>query len=150
MAAVNNERETDAMTTPGDATWMPRRLLLLPLAAGVVLAAAGSYPTWVLKGEAGLKAMLAAEILVIAVVYVTLVPVMRRMTAAEPVERLRLAIKAGVVRMIGTLAVAGAVAWRGRLDTAAFLLWVAMAYVILVKAETLALYYWNRRLESHS
>lgn len=137
------------MTAAGDRARPPGRLWLMPLAGWLLTAAAGYYPTRSLGGRNGLEAMFAAQALVVAIVYVTLLPAMRKMVGASPAEKLRVALKAGTIRLLVTLPVIAAVAWRGVFEPAAFLIWVAITYVVLIQVETLTLVYWNRRLENH-
>lgn len=118
-----------------------------PLVGCVILAAAGYYPTAVLAGQRGLRAMAVAQVVVLAVVYATLVPAMRRLAMATPERRLQVALSAAVVRFVATVFIAAAVAWRGIVDPAVFLIWVGIAYVVMIKIETLSLIAWMRVLE---
>lgn len=120
----------------------------LPVLAAGLLAAAGYWPTQRLAGPEGVRSMLAAVTIVLAVVYATLLPAMRKMAVVEPAARFKLALKAGAQRFILTLAVAGAIALTGALPLTGFLVWVALAYVVMIKAETAALLWWMRRLEN--
>ncbi len=123
------------------------RLYLLPLAGWVILASAGYWPTRVMSGIEGVKAMAAAQGVVVAIVYATLVSGLRRMVNADGPKRLQIGLKAGVVRFILTLATAGTIIWRGGLEPAAFLLWVGISYVVMIKIETYVFICSMRRLE---
>lgn len=129
----------------------PRRsrvyLASLPLVGWAVLAAVGYYPTALRGGRAALTAMVAAQAVVVVIVYVTLLLAMGGMVGVGPPERLKLAFKAATVRFVLTLAVVGAVAWRGPLSAPAFLVWAAISYVVMIKVETIALIGWIRILE---
>lgn len=119
-----------------------------PLVVVMALGAIGFLPTRRLAGATGVEAMMAALGVVLGAVYATLLPAMRRMTAAaDPAARFKAAFRAGLERMVITLAVAGAIAWRVRLDVRSFLVWVAISYVVTIKVETLILIRWSRRLE---
>ena len=124
-----------------------RRLLLLPGAGWAVLAAAGYAPTRSLAGGTGIEAMFTAQALIVAVVYVTLVPTMRQMVSGDAARRFRLALKAGMIRLIITVPLVAITAWRGGVEPAAFLIWAAIAYALMIQLETMTLVYWSRRLE---
>ncbi len=122
-------------------------MLLWPAAAWAVMAAAGYLPTRWLCGDGGVEAMLAAQGVVGAIVYVTLLPTARRMAAADTAGRLRLGLRASAFRLIATMAVIGAIVLREMVKPAPFLVWAAISYVVMIKVETLVLILWNRRLE---
>jgi hypothetical protein len=123
-------------------------LALLPLACGGLLATLGYWPTRSLAGQDGTAAMFAAVALVLTVVYATLLPAMRRMRRAAAGRRFQIALGAGVIRFLATLLVAGGLVWRGMAAPAAFLLWVALAYLVLINVETWALVAWCKRSDS--
>lgn len=125
----------------------PLGLLWVPLAAWVLIAVIGYRPTRTLAGWSGLAAMFVAQALVMAVVYATMVPTMRRMRGADAAGRVRLALKAGAIRLILTVALAAMVAWFAVVESVAFLVWVGISYVLMVQLETLTLVYWSRHLE---
>jgi hypothetical protein len=125
----------------------PWRLLALPAAGGLGLAAMGYFPTSSIAGRTGLGAMLSAQVVVTAVVYATVVPALRRMRGADRERRFRLALQAGVIRFLATVFIATAVGWYAELNTDVFLVWVAIAYVVMIKIETWVLIYWSKRLE---
>ena len=136
------------MSAAGEMTRSARRTLAWPLAAWAVLAGAGYLPARSLRGRSGIEAMLAGQAVVVFIVYATLVPAMRRMAGADAAGRLRAVLKAGAMRLILTLPVIAVIVWLGSVDPVAFLVWVAIAYVVTTKIETLALVSWNRRLEN--
>jgi hypothetical protein len=107
----------------------------------------GTAPTGKLVGRPGLEAMIAAQLTVVVIVYVTLLVAMRRMRTVDAPGRLREALRAGVIRMAMTLGIIAVVAWRGFFEPAVFLVWAAIAYVIMILVETLALLHWSKRLE---
>ena len=123
------------------------RLLLRPLAGGCGLAMIGYWPTRMSAGGEGAAAMLSAVALVLAVVYATLLPAMWRMGKAEARRRFQIALGAGVVRFLATAAATGLIVWRGLDSPAVFLIWVAIAYVLLIGVETWTLISWTKRLE---
>jgi len=135
------------MLAAGEMTRSARRTLAWPLAAWAVLAGAGYLPTRSLRGRSGIEAMLAGQAVVVFIVYATLVPAMRRMARADAAHRLRVFLEAGAMRLILTLPVISLIVWLGGVDPVAFLIWVAIAYVVMVKVATLALVCWHRRLE---
>lgn len=126
---------------------MPRPTLVLaaPLVVAGLAVAIGWQITLSRAGEPGVRAMLAGAGLVLGVLYVTLVPVIRKIAAAEPSARLTMGMRAGGQRFLLTLLLAGMVAWRGGLHTRSFLLWTAVIYVLVVQAETIALVAWLRK-----
>lgn len=124
------------------------RVLLFTVGAWLILMAAGYLPTKALIGGDGVKAMLLAQAVVFGAVCLTLLLSMKQMLGQSPEVRFRIMLKAGLVRFAGTLAVAVLFALRGVAHTAGFLIWVAIAYVVMIKVETLVLLYWNKQLEN--
>ena len=123
--------------------------LWLPAAASLLLGVLGYFPTGRLAGEAGIRSMLIAQGLVLGAVYATMFRAMKRMAAAaDAPARFKAAFRAGVERFMLTLAVAAAIAWRSKTSSNAFLIWVAISYVIMIKVETLLLIQWSRKLEN--
>jgi lysylphosphatidylglycerol synthetase-like protein (DUF2156 family) len=122
------------------------RMALIPLACGAVLALAGYFPTRNIAGEGGLRAMGLALLLVSGVVYVTLLPAMRMMRGKAPAARFNVALGAGVVRMMLTVPLAALLAWQRAAEPKPLLIWVAIGYIVMIKAETLALIRWSRQL----
>lgn len=123
-------------------------LVLLPLLAVMLIGVAGYWPTRHWVGAEGLRAMTVALAVVTAAVYVTLAWAMRRMAdSADPSKRFQAALRAAVERFVITLALAGVIAWRGKVSIRVFLIWVALSYVLMIKVETLILILWARRLE---
>jgi hypothetical protein len=94
--------------------------------------------------------MLTAQILVLFAVYATLVPAMISMARADAPGRLKIGFKAAATRFLFTVGAGGLIAWRGGVDREAFLAWVAIAYVVMIKVETLVLVRWARRVERAS
>ena len=125
-----------------------RRLTILPLAVWLLLVVIGYFPTQSLGGRRGVEAMIIAQAVVVGIVYVTLIPAMRQMVIAERAQRFQIALKAGAIRFILTLLVVVVVAWGGTLNKTVFLMWVAIAYIVMIKVETLSLIHWSKRLES--
>ena len=124
-----------------------RWLLWLPLAVAVVLAVAGYYPTRRLRGDEGIRAMVVAQAVVLAVVYATLLPAVRQMASADPTRRLRAGLRVGTVRLIVAGCVIGLAAWREVAEPRVLLIWAAIAYVVMIKIETLVLVNWLARGE---
>ena len=123
-------------------------LTILPLVIWVLLVAIGYFPTQSLGGRRGVEAMVIAQAVVVGIVYVTLIPAMRKMVIAERALRFQIALKAGAIRFILTLLIVLIMAWRCPPNTTIFLVWVAIAYLVMIKLETLALIFWDKRLES--
>ncbi len=121
--------------------WISRApwLLCLPLVATVALAVAGCYPTWRVGGRAGLEAMFAGQLLVLFVVYATLLPARRRMSLNDAVGRLQTGLKVGAIRLVLTAAAMVVIAWCRWAEPKVFLTWVAIAYLAMVKIETIVL-----------
>jgi len=123
------------------------RLQIWPLIAALILAAGGYWPTYRLAGPTGSFAMLTAIVLTVAVVYLTLWLTMRPMALAAPAKRLGLALKAGVVRFLVTLPAAVVIARKGGVEPRSFLIWVAIAYIVMIKVETFVLIRWVAAIE---
>jgi len=124
--------------------------MLLPLAGWVLVAGLGAWPTWEWFGSEGLQAMAIAQVIVVVVTYGTLVPAMRRMPEVDTPARLVLAMKAGVWRLGLTVLLSAAMAWLWPIETKVFLVWVAIAYLVLISFETSALVLWAKKLESQA
>ncbi len=124
-------------------------MCLWPAAAWLVLAAAGYVPTRRWGGPGGVEAMIAAQLLVAAVVYGTMVPALRRMAAVDGPGRLRLGLKVGGIRFLLTAAIGAVIAWCRTVQPAAFLIWLGITYVVMIKIETLALIHWSGKLDKH-
>jgi len=135
------------MPAAGEWARTARRLYLLPLAGWVVMAVAGYLPTQSLSGWRGVEAMIVAQAVVVAIVYATLVPAVRRMAKADAQDRFQHALKAGVIRLMLTLLASVAVAFGSPVEPGAFLIWVGTAYVVMINVETLILVYWMKHLE---
>jgi heme exporter protein D len=118
------------------------------LAGGGLLAAIGYAPTRWLAGSDGVRAMAVALAVVVVVVEAALLATRRRMAAAEAGQRLRIALGGGLVRFVFTLAAALAVIRCTSVPPAAFLVWLAIAYVVIVLVETGILAAWSKRTES--
>ena len=126
------------------------RLALGPLVCGLVLGAAGYWPTREVGGDEAVTAMIAAVVVVTAVVYATLIPALRRMVRADDKHRLLLGFHVAAVRFIVTLSAAAMIAWRELVEPQAFLIWIAVAYVLMTLVETWVLVCWNRQLVNRS
>jgi len=126
---------------------IPRIWLALPILCWIFLALLGYWPTWACSEGRGIESMLAAQALVIIAVYVTLIPAMARMAGTDTPGRLRIGFKAACARFLFTLVVAGLIAWRSGVERQSFLVWVAIAYIVMIKCETLVLVCWAKMLE---
>ena len=129
---------------------LPWAWLALPLAGWGVLVLIGYWPTRVCGESRGIAAMLTAQVLVVATVYVTLIPAMVKMAGTDAPGRLNAGLKAATLRFLFTLGLMGLVLWRGDVERPIFLVWVAIAYVVMIKCETLVLVRWARLLERAS
>lgn len=137
------------MIAAGQTTKPATGKLFLPLAiAWAALAAIGYYPTLRWAGDGGLRAMFAGQSLVIAVTFITTMVAMRRMVGRDAVGRYRVVLGAGAARLCATIGAAVALALNGPASRGAFLVWVAISYVVMIKVETLALIRWSNRLGS--
>jgi hypothetical protein len=123
------------------------RLCWWPAAGWLVLAAAGYVPTRRLGGPDGPAAMIAAQALVLAVIYATMLPALWRMATADGPGRLRLGLKVAAIRFLLTAAIGAVIAWRGVIQPAVFLIWLGITYLVMIKIETLALIHWARKLD---
>lgn len=144
---ASGSRTTGSRTT-GRRTMLP--LLIVPVAVSLVLLAIGWRPTLARGGRPAIEAMLAAHAVVLAAMYVTLLPAVNGMRSAGASERFKLAFKAAGQRFIVTLVAAAVVAGGKYVDHRPFLVWVAVAYVVLTLAETVVLARWMREAESSS
>lgn len=138
------------MTSSGTASVWRCHLLWLPLAVTVVLVVAGYYPTRRLAGDEGVRAMILAQGLVLAVVYGTLAPAMKRMTVLEPARHLQVGLKVGTTRLVATAILAGSGVWLKWAEPRVFLLWAAIAYGVMISIETVVLLWWSRRIEKRA
>ena len=129
---------------------IPRILLAWPILCWILLALIGYWPTWVCSEGRGIESMLAAQALVIVAVYVTLIPAMVKMVGSDPPGRLGIGFKAAGARFLFTLVVAGLMAWRSGVERQSFLVWLAVAYIVMIKCETLVLVRWAKMLERAS
>lgn len=93
--------------------------------------------------------MIAAQAVVAAVVYGTMVPVVRGMATTDGPGRLRLGLLAAGIRFLLTAAIGAVIAWRGLVQPAVFLIWLGISYLVLIKIETLTLIYWAGKLDKH-
>jgi hypothetical protein len=124
------------------------RLVWIPLAASLMLAAVGFVPTQRIAGEGGTRALLLALALVTVIVYATLLPAMRMMRGRPAAGRFNVALGASVARMFLTVPLAALMAWQQVAEPRPFLVWVAIGYVVMIKAETLTLIRWSKNLET--
>lgn len=124
-----------------------KALLALPGIAWGALIVVGFYPTHRAGGSAGIQAMLAAQLVVLATTYPTMFIAMRRMTRQQPAARFQSALAASVARLFATGCVGAAVALTGRVRIPEFLVWVAITYVSMILIETYVLVLWSRRLD---
>lgn len=124
------------------------RLALIPLAASLFLAVVGFVPTQRIAGEGGTRALWLALALVTVIVYATLLPAMRMMRGRPAAGRFNVALGASVARMFLTVPLAALMAWQRVAEPRPFLVWVAIGYVVMIKAETLTLIRWSKDLET--
>lgn len=127
-----------------------RELVLVPLATGVLSGVVGVWPTYVLGGWAGVKTMLLALAILAAVLYRTLLPIRRKMVLVGDVQRLRVAFGVGGQRFVLILVVAVAASWFEWANRELFLVWIAIGYVTMMLAETIALVRWMRNTETRA
>lgn len=125
-------------------------LFLAPVATGVLSGVVGAWPTYVLGGWAGVKTMLLALVILMAVLCKTLLPVRRKMALANETRRLRIALGVAGQRFVVILAVAVAASWFEWANRERFLVWLAIGYVTLTLAETIALVRWMRKTETRA
>lgn len=117
-----------------------------PALTSAGLAAIGYLPTRQMAGEQGIQAMIWALAGVTLVVYATLLPTMIRMNRADASKRLILGFRVMAIRFPATLALAAMVSWRRLVEPGPFLVWVAIAYMVLAMIESVILVRWNNRL----
>ena len=136
------------MTAPSEKSSTARRLQLFPLAAWMLLASIGYLPTRSISGPEGVIAMLAAQALVLGIVYATMLWTMHLMAEGDAQSRFRAAWQAGMIRFLLTVSGAALFTFCRFVEHVPFLVWLAISYVLLIKVETLAFIRWGRRLET--
>ncbi len=124
-----------------------RRLLILPALAGAACMVIGYGPTRSMSGVPGLRAMATAVGLVVAIVYLTLLPAMRRMVGVPITTRFQIALMTSMKRFFFTLAAGVAMAMYGDVALTAFAMWLGGTYAALIMVETWILVRWSRALE---
>lgn len=117
-------------------------MVLVPAAMSVAMLALGWRRTDTLGGRPAVEAMLLAQILLLAVVYASILPIVRKLSAADGLGRLKLAMQAGGVRFLLTLAVVAVVLIGDWVERRSFLVWIGIGYVVMTLAETVALARW--------
>ncbi len=114
-------------------------MYVLPVVVAGLLLAAGYWPTRIMAETDGLRSMIAAQVLVVFTVYLTMVPALRWMARKDAAGRFQLVLRAAVVRFLVTLALTGVVLWWGGFDAEVFLIWLAISYLVMLLVETLIL-----------
>lgn len=114
------------------------------------MATLGYAPTLSLGGSRSIHAMLAAQAIVVTILYLSLI--VSGIPTAIDSERKRLhrVMKAMAVRFFVTLAVAAYVVWWFKIEPAAFLIWIGLTYFVLVQVETWAMVTKRRSTERPS
>ncbi len=139
---------------PGKCFWASgcsaRWMIIAPWAAAGVLVVAGAWPTYLWGGGDALIAMTVAVAVVAAIAGLTGALAVSRLADAEPTGRMAVGLRMGVQRFLLTLAAAAATAWTAAVDTRPFLVWVAIAYMVVSKFETVAVVGWLRVLEKRA
>ncbi|UCD28741.1 MAG: hypothetical protein JSV03_16965 [Planctomycetota bacterium] len=125
---------------------IPGNLLLWPLVGSALMAGIGYFPTLSITGQSGVEAMIIAQVVVLVVVYVTLISAIYRMIDADKSRRFQIVLQAGAIRFILTLVISIVVAWKCNFRMEVFLIWVVIAYILMINIETLSLIYWNKKL----
>lgn len=123
------------------------RLMLWPLAAWLLLVILGIWPTQSLAGSAGVRAMLMAQAAVVLIVYGTLVPALKKMRGASPRAGFQIAFMASGVRFLLTLLVAAMMGWRAGQHAVVLLVWLAIAYAVMIQVETVVFLRWMKSNE---
>ena len=124
-----------------------RRLYILPVAVWILILAAGYFPTQLIAGWCGIQAMIIAQLAVVGIVYVTIIPAMRKMVNAKKSRQFEIALKAGLVRFFLALLVIVVILWSGSVETTVFVIWAAIAYLIMIKIETVMLIKWEALID---
>jgi hypothetical protein len=124
-----------------------RRLCLVPTICTAFLIAAGYRPTSRIAGLDGVIAMITAQLLILGIILATLLYNIGKIKAAEPNKRLQIALKMSAQRLFFTMIMGAVVALQNLVATEAFLIWLAIAYFVLVQVETLTLFYWMKGLD---
>lgn len=114
-------------------------MYVLPVVVAGLLLAAGYWPTRIMAPADGIRSMVAAQVLVVFTVYLTMVPALRRMARKDAAGRFQLVFRAAVVRFLVTLGLTGLILWRGGVDAKVFLIWLAISYLVMLMVETLIL-----------
>jgi hypothetical protein len=110
-------------------------LVLSSLAALALVAIAGAFPTYRLAGTAGLSAMGGGIAVAVVAMLAGLVPT--AVAWERPaVDRIKAMLLTSAIRLGVVLVLMLAVALSGWLETAAFLIWVAIAYLASLAGES--------------
>ncbi len=123
----------------------PAVLVLVPSVTSMLMLAVGWRMTQALGGWAAVEAMLLAQVLLLTTVYSSILPILKKLAAGNGPTRLKLAMKAGGVRFLLTLILAGMVLGGGWVDQRPFLLWIGLGYVVMTLTETVALARWLQK-----
>ena len=108
------------------------------VAAGVAVAVVGTYPTWRLAGAAGLKAELAAGLIVLGVKLASAVAVTGQ-AGGGPGRVAFVYVILIAVRTAAVLVLASGACWLWSLPPRALLIWTAAFYLAMLAAESFCL-----------
>lgn len=123
----------------------PALLVWVPPVMSLLMLVVGWRRTEAWGGRPAVEAMILAQILLLAVVYVSILPIFRQLAQADPLNRLKLTMRAGGIRFLLTLAGVAVILGGGWAERRPFLLWIGIGYVVMTLAETLALARWLRK-----
>ncbi len=122
------------MTEPGSFAARYTRTALAGFAAALVAGALGYYPTVRLGGSEGVKAMVAGCAVATVAGWIGAIPACTGATGAAAINRV---LGSTVLRIAVALLLGLAVALSGWFDNRALLIWVAIAYLFTLAADTL-------------
>ena len=127
---------------PGSGRW-----LLELLFTWLALAVIGYWPTRMWGGPEAVRSMWAAQLIVVLIVTATSWRAGCIMPKANASGRLKIAFSIACGRFLLTLALAGVCFWQGDFEPRSFMIWLALAYLVMIKIQTIILIRWTRMFE---
>lgn len=125
------------------------RLMGLVLVTGLVLAAAGYFPTRNLAGTAGVAAMLTGICVAVVSAAAGMTPPILAMHASA-IERQKSLMMGMGLRFLVTLLLTVATVFSGFLPQTPLVVWIAIAYLVLLLVDTWALVGLLKRMEKNA
>ena len=118
------------------------RMAGVGLAAGMIAVGLGYFPTLRLAGPKAIPAMLAGAAVAVAAGWIGALPVCQ--TGGDAAARVNRMLAATSLRLVAAVVLALVVGLAGWFDKTVLLLWVAIAYLATLAAETLLFVRWAK------